>query len=507
MNNRIYTADKPFVMVIFGASGDLTKRKLMPALYSLFKDNRLPKEFSILGVGRTVYSDSQYRSYILDEIKKFIKEEDQNETWIDAFISHLYYLSIDPAVESEYGLLSCRLEELGGEERPDNVLFYLATPPSLYGVIPLHLKKWKLNTKNSRIIVEKPFGYDLESAQKLNKIYSSVFEERQIYRIDHFLGKETAQNLLAFRFANGIFEPLWNRKYIDYVEVTAVENLGIESRGGFYETAGALRDMVQNHLIQLVALTAMEPPAVFNADNFRNEVVKVYESLTPLNEVDLNEHIVRGQYTASNSKKGYREEKGINPESRTETYIAMKLGISNWRWSGVPFYIRTGKQMPTKVTEIVVHFKETPHQVFHSADGNEHPMANKLILRLQPNEGIVLKFGMKMPGPGFEIKQVTMDFSYDKLGGVPSGDAYARLIEDCILGDATLFTRSDAVEASWKFFDPVLNYWTNNADAPLYGYPAGTWGPLESEAMMHEHGAEWTNPCKNLTNTDQYCEL
>lgn len=507
MNNRIYTADKPFVMVIFGASGDLTKRKLMPALYSLFKDNRLPKEFSILGVGRTVYSDSQYRSYILDEIKKFIKEEDQNEKWIDAFISHLYYLSIDPAIESEYGLLSCRLEELGGEERPDNVLFYLATPPSLYGVIPLHLKKWKLNTKNSRIIVEKPFGYDLESAQKLNKIYSSVFEERQIYRIDHFLGKETAQNLLAFRFANGIFEPLWNRKYIDYVEVTAVENLGIESRGGFYETAGALRDMVQNHLIQLVALTAMEPPAVFNADNFRNEVVKVYESLTPLNEVDLNEHIVRGQYTASNSKKGYREEKGVNPESRTETYIAMKLGISNWRWSGVPFYIRTGKQMPTKVTEIVVHFKETPHQVFHSADGNEHPMANKLILRLQPNEGIVLKFGMKMPGPGFEIKQVTMDFSYDKLGGVPSGDAYARLIEDCILGDATLFTRSDAVEASWKFFDPVLNYWTNNADAPLYGYPAGTWGPLESEAMMHEHGAEWTNPCKNLTNTDQYCEL
>lgn len=507
MNNRIYTADKPFVMVIFGASGDLTKRKLMPALYSLFKDNRLPKEFSILGVGRTVYSDSQYRSYILDEIKKFIKEEDQNETWIDAFISHLYYLSIDPAIESEYGLLSCRLEELGGEERPDNVLFYLATPPSLYGVIPLHLKKWKLNTKNSRIIVEKPFGYDLESAQKLNKIYSSVFEERQIYRIDHFLGKETAQNLLAFRFANGIFEPLWNRKYIDYVEVTAVENLGIESRGGFYETAGALRDMVQNHLIQLVALTAMEPPAVFNADNFRNEVVKVYESLTPLNEVDLNEHIVRGQYTASNSKKGYREEKGVNPESRTETYIAMKLGISNWRWSGVPFYIRTGKQMPTKVTEIVVHFKETPHQVFHSADGNEHPMANKLILRLQPNEGIVLKFGMKMPGPGFEIKQVTMDFSYDKLGGVPSGDAYARLIEDCILGDATLFTRSDAVEASWKFFDPVMNYWTNNADAPLYGYPAGTWGPLESEAMMHEHGAEWTNPCKNLTNTDQYCEL
>ena len=278
------------------------------------------------------------------------------------------------------------------------------------------------------------------------------------------------------------------------MEVTAVENLGIEQRGGFYDTTGALRDMVQNHLIQLVALTAMEPPAVFNADNFRNEVVKVYESLTPLTETDLSEHIVRGQYTAGGNKRGYREEKNISPDSRTETYIAMKLGISNWRWSGVPFYIRTGKQMPTKVTEIVVHFRETPHQMFHCAGGN-CPRANKLILRLQPNEGIVLKFGMKVPGPGFEVKQVTMDFSYDQL------------IEDCILGDQTLFTRSDAVEASWHFFDPILRYWNEHPEAPLYGYPAGTWGPLESEAMMHEHGAEWTNPCKNLTNTDQYCEL
>lgn len=504
MNDK-YT-ERPFVMVIFGASGDLTKRKLMPALYSLYKEERLPKEFSILGVGRTVYTDTDYRSYILNEIKLFVKSSEQDESLMKAFVSQLYYLSIDPAIESEYGQLSCRLEELSGEERPDNLLYYLATPPSLYGVVPLHLKKWRLNSKHSRIIVEKPFGYDLESAQELNRIYTSVFDERQIYRIDHFLGKETAQNLLAFRFANGIFEPLWNRNYIDYVEVTAVENLGIEQRGAFYDTTGALRDMVQNHLIQLVALTAMEPPAAFNADSFRNEVVKVYESLTPLNEVDLNEHIVRGQYTVSGSKKGYREEKNVSEDSRTETYIAMKLGISNWRWSGVPFYIRTGKQMPTKVTEIVVHFKETPHQMFHTA-GDKSPIANKLILRLQPNEGIVLKFGMKLPGPGFEVKQVTMDFSYDKLGGVPSGDAYARLIEDCIQGDPTLFTRSDAVEASWRFFDPILQYWKEHAEAPLYGYPAGTWGPLESEAMMHEHGADWTNPCKNLTNTDQYCEL
>ena len=346
----------------------------------------------------------------------------------------------------------------------------------------------------------------MESARELNRIYASVFEEHQIYRIDHFLGKETAQNILAFRFANGIFEPLWNRNYIDYVEITAVENLGIEQRGGFYEGTGALRDMVQNHLIQLVALTAMEPPAVFNADNFRNEVVKVYESLSPLTEEDLNEHIVRGQYTASATKPGYREEKNVASDSRTETYIAMKIGIDNWRWSGVPFYIRTGKQMPTKVTEIVVHFRETPHQMFR-CEGGRCPRANKLILRLQPNEGIVLKFGMKVPGPGFDVKQVMMDFSYSDLGGLPAGDAYARLIEDCIQGDQTLFTRSDAVDASWRFFNPVLKYWQEHPDAPLYGYPVGTWGPLESEAMMREHGAEWTNPCKNLTNTDEYCEL
>ena len=437
-----------FAMIIFGASGDLTKRKLMPALYSLYRDKRLTGDFSILGIGRTIYSDENYRSYILEELQQFVKADEQDTVLMSSFVSHLYYLPLDPAKEEGYPLLRERLVELTNEVDPDNLLFYLATPPSLYGVVPLHLKAAGLNTPHSRIIVEKPFGYDLESARELNRIYASVFNE----------------------------------------------------------PAGALRDMVQNHLIQLVALTAMEPPAVFNADNFRNEVVKVYESLTPLTEEDLNEHIVRGQYTASGNKKGYREEKGVASESRTETYIAMKLGISNWRWSGVPFYIRTGKQMPTKVTEIVVHFRETPHQMFRCSGGN-CPRANKLILRLQPNEGIVLKIGMKVPGAGFEVRQVTMDFSYAQLGGVPSGDAYARLIDDCIQGDPTLFTRSDAVEASWKFFDPVLRYWKENPDAPLYGYPAGTWGPLESEAMMHEHGADWTNPCKNLTNTDQYCEL
>lgn len=495
-----------FAMVIFGASGDLTKRKLMPALYSLFKNQRLHGGFSILGVARTAYSDDEYRTYILGELHRFVKTAEQDEDLFNAFVSHLYYLPLDPAKAEGYGGLRERLKVLTHSNEPDNLLYYLATPPSLYGVVPLHLKEAGLNTPGARIIVEKPFGYNLESALELNRIYASAFEERQVYRIDHFLGKETAQNILAFRFANGIFEPLWNRNYIDYVEVTAVENLGIENRGGFYDTAGALRDMVQNHLIQLVALTAMEPPSVFNADYFRNEVVKVYNALRPLNEVDFDEHIVRGQYLASGDKKGYREEKGIAPDSRTETFVAMKLRIDNWRWGGVPFYIRTGKQMPTKVTEIVVHFKEAPHQMFSGVDG-AHPKPNKLILRIQPNEGIVLKIGMKVPGAGFDVKQVTMDFSYDELGDVLIDDAYARLIDDCIQGDATLFTRSDAVEASWKFFDPILHYWQSHDDAPLYGYPAGTWGPLESESLMTDHGVEWTNPCKNLTNTDLYCEL
>ena len=494
------------IIVIFGASGDLTKRKLMPALYSLFYTKRLNDDFAILGASRTTYSDESYREYINKEMYHFLDKSLQDKEKIDEFIAHLYYKSMDPAEENQYASLKDKIDTLGGAHFNGNILYYLSTPPVLYGKIPLYLRSVGLNTKESRIIVEKPFGYNLESALALNKIYENVFDEHQIYRIDHFLGKETAQNLLAFRFANGVFEPLWNRNYIDYIEVTAVENLGIGDRGGFYDKVGALRDMVQNHLIQLVALAAMEPPAIFNADTFRNEIVKVYDSLKPLTEIDFNDHIVRGQYTAGHYKIGYREEKGIPEDSRTETYIAMRLEIGNWRWSGVPFYIRTGKQMPTKVTEIVVHFRETPHQMFHCSKGN-CPKANKLILRLQPNEGIVLSLGLKVPGSGFQIKNVTMAFDYNQLGSIPMGDAYARLIDDCIQNDPTLFTRSDAVEASWRFFDPILNYWQKHPEAPLYGYPAGTWGPLESEDMMHYHHAEWTNPCKNLTDTDKYCEL
>lgn len=512
MENLIMEMPESLVMVIFGASGDLTKRKLMPALYLLYKNERTPKSFAVLGIGRTSYTDKTYREFMRSQLPNFIKPEELDEQVLEHFINLLYYESMDPAVEGDYHKLQLRLRQLDQLiGNPENYLYYLATPPSLYGVIPKYLKEVGLNeseeaTGFKRIIVEKPFGYDYESAHKLNEIYRSAFNEDQIYRIDHFLGKETVQNILALRFANTVFEPLWNRNYIDYVEITAVENLGIEKRGGFYEGTGALRDMVQNHLIQLVAVTAMEPPTAFNANSFRNEVLKVYESLIPLTQEEIGEYVIRGQYTASDDSKGYRQEEKVDPESRTETYLAMRVEIGNWRWSGVPFYIRTGKQMPTKVTEIVIHFKQTPYHMFKCADEN-CPVTDRLVIRIQPNEGVALRFAMKVPGSGFEVKQVDMDFSYADLGGIPSEDAYARLIEDCMLGDSTLFTRGDAVETSWKFFDPILKYWKTHADAPLYGYPVGTWGPPESEKMLKEHGASWTNPCRNLTNTHLYCEL
>lgn len=498
------------IVVIFGASGDLTKRKLIPALFLLYKMHRLPERFAVLGVARTDYDDVVFRSQMREGLIGIESGKDEDAQETDSFLECLHYYSADPSVASSYAGLKEHLSRLDGAiGNPGNYLFYLATPPLLYGVIPLHLKEVGLNQDDRcirRIVVEKPFGYDLESAMELNRIYLSVFHEEQIYRIDHFLGKETVQNILAFRFANSIFEPVWNRNYIDYVEITAVENLGIEKRGGFYDGVGALRDMVQNHLIQLLAITALEPLSAFDASGFRNEVVKVYQALKPLTEADIRKYVIRGQYVASEQKKGYREEEHVDALSRTETYLAMRVEVGNWRWSGVPFYIRTAKQMPTKVTEIVIHFKPAPFPLFNGVDG-EAASANRLVIRIQPNEGIALRFGMKKPGGGFGILPMDLDFSYKQLGDLPVEDAYARLIEDCIAGDSTLFTRSDAVEASWRYFDPVLKYWDCHRDTSLYGYPAGTWGPLEADGMMAEKGAVWTNPCKNLTETNLYCEL
>jgi len=506
-NKSALSKMKSNIIVIFGGSGDLAKRKLMPALCLLHSGNKLDKDFIILGVGRTKLDNESYRRSIGDGLSKYLSVNEVCNVNKENFLSRIHYLKMDPAKEQDYTLLKEAISTLAGNV--GKILYYLATPPSLYEQIPASLLKSALNTPESRIIVEKPFGYNLQSAGKMNDILRSAFAEKQIFRIDHFLGKETVQNILAFRFANGIFEPLWNRNYIDRVEITAVENMGIEDRGGFYEGAGALRDMVQNHLIQLLALVAMEPPVAFNEQEFRNEVVKVYRSLRPLTEEEISKNVVRGQYIASHRKdgikiNGYREEKSVAADSYTETFLAMKVNISNWRWEGVPFYIRTGKQMPTKVSEIIIHFRPTPHKLFNSSEGC--PEQNQLVIRIQPNEGAVLKFDMKVPGSGFKVKQVPMAFTYDKLGGLPSGDAYSKLIEDCMNGEPVLFTRSDAVEASWNYFDPILRYWQENSDIPLYGYPAGTWGPPESDAII-EGGKCWTNPCKNLTDTDLYCEL
>ena len=494
------------LLVIFGASGDLTSRKLLPSLFELYVRGLLPDRFCILGAARTAYGDEEFRAEQHTHILEAQKGKTYDEGLIDDFLENVYYLAFDSTNADEYYKLRERIEFLQEKhDLPDKIIYYLATPPVMYEIVPQCLLESGLNKTESpdgfrRIIVEKPFGTSLESARQLNDHLRHIFHEEEIYRIDHYLGKETVQNILVLRFSNGIFEPLWNHNYIDSIEISATETLGVENRGKYYDGAGAMRDMIQNHLMQLMSFIAMESPSIFEPEPIRDEIVKVFRSIRPYTVLDMDKMVVRGQYI------GYREEKNVASDSRTETYIAMKIGIDNWRWSGVPFYIRTGKQMPTKVTEIVVHFRETPHQMFR-CEGGHCPRANKLILRLQPNEGIVLKFGMKVPGPGFDVKQVMMDFSYSDLGGLPAGDAYARLIEDCIQGDQTLFTRSDAVDASWRFFNPVLKYWQEHPDAPLYGYPVGTWGPLESEAMMREHGAEWTNPCKNLTNTDEYCEL
>lgn len=527
--SHVLAKPRSLVLVIFGASGDLTKRKLIPSLYQLFKQEKLPERFAVLGVGRTAYTDAAYRPHLDESLQRYLSAGEYDASLAEQFLSSVYYLPMDPAVATEYPRLKERLEALDDLiDNPSNYIYYLSTPPSLYGLIPQHLKSVGLNREECtdsrcrldayrgddgeprpirRIIIEKPFGIDLKSARDLNEIYQDCFQEHQLYRIDHFLGKETVQDIMALRFANGIFEPLWNRNYIDRIEISAVENMGVESRGGFYDQTGAMRDMVQNHLAQILALVAMEPPVQFNADHFRNEVVKVYQSFRPMSLQDIQQSVIRGQYTESDWRGthhvAYREEDKVSPESRTETFFAMKLFVDNWRWHGVPFYVRSGKMMPTKVTEIVIHFKPTPHKMFADVDGRTVP--NQLVIRIQPDEGIVLKFAAKVPGSGFEVKRVQMNFTYDQLGGLASGDAYSRLLEDSMIGDSTLFTRSDAVEASWRFFDPILKAWQAE-DFPLYGYPAGSWGPKQSDELFAGlHG--WTNPCKNLTTSDLYCEL
>ncbi len=505
------------ILIIFGASGDLTKRKLVPALFHLKRQKLLPKKFAIIGVGRTKMDDEAFRNKMRGALNRFAGVEEKEKTIVGQFVNNLFYQSLNTSDENDYPLLKKKIKHLVQKfSIQENIIYYLSTPPSLYEIIPQNLAKHKMNISEAtngwkRLIVEKPFGTDLSSAKKLNAGLLKYFSENQIYRIDHYLGKETVQNVLVTRFANGIFEPLWNRNYIQRIEITSAENIGVEDRGGYYDNSGALRDMLQNHLLQLVGLVAMEPPSEISPIAIRNETMKVFQSLRPLSRENVLKEVIRGQYTSSTVRgkvyPGYREEEGVDKNSRTETFVAMKFYIDNWRWAGVPFLIRTGKRLPTRVTEIVVHFRQTPHALFRNIDTMSHAQ-NQLIIRIQPDEGLLLKFGMKVPGAGFSVQDVGMDFHYSELNTAHLPEAYERLLLDCMQGDSTLYARGDAVEVAWKFVQPVLDVWKEGNTAPLYGYPAGTWGPDEVvEGLLDDLDQSWRYPCKNLTSDGEYCEL
>ncbi len=500
----------PHIFVIFGASGDLTQRKLVPALFELHCGGYLPEQFGLLGVSRSTYSDEAFRDKVVfqnEHLPSDAKEED-----LKGFAAMLFYEAIDTGQEAAYGDVGQRLSVLDKQlGTPGNYIFYLSTPPKLYETIPAYLATHQLNQSEQhwrRLVIEKPFGYSRNSASDLNKHIRKFFNEDQIYRIDHYLGKETVQNLLVTRFANGIFEPLWNRNYIHHVQITSAEHIGVQNRGGYYDESGALRDMVQNHLLQIVAHIAMEPPLDADAASIRSEKLKLFRSLRPIAPEEIEDYVIRGQYTdaerAGEPVNGYREEEGVPQDSRTETYMAMKFFIDNWRWSGVPFYLRTGKRLPTKVTEVVITFKPSPQRLFREEASYNDPY-NQLVIRIQPHEGLALQFGMKVPGQGFQVKDVDMDFHYSDLIDSDVPAAYERLLLDCMRGDATLYAHGDSVEAAWAFVDPIIEAWQAD-ESKLFGYPAGTWGPKEADALF-TNGSQWRNPCKNLTNFGEFCEL
>jgi glucose-6-phosphate 1-dehydrogenase len=494
------SAAEPCSVVLFGASGDLAKRKVLPAMYDLSTHNSLGSRYAILGFARSPMSDESFRA-VVGEAAKSISEVgpiDPNK-WSD-FSANLFYQAGEYGNAEDYAKLAKRLAELEAEKSlTGNRLFYLSTPPEVYQHIVEQLghaglaRPCKPNTW-VRIIIEKPFGRDLASAKALNDVVLSVFEESQVYRIDHYLGKDTVQNLLVLRFSNGIFEPLWNRNYVDHVQITAAETLGVERRGGFYETAGALRDMIQSHVLQLTSLVAVEPPASFDATAVRNEKLKVLQSIRPFDLGMVAQWVVRGQYAAGTVEvtavPGYRKEPGVSPNSRTETFVAAQLLIDNWRWAGVPFYLRTGKRLAKRSTEIVIQFKRAPHIVFRDRDVE----ANRLVLNIQPDEGISVSFGAKRPGSEMSIGNVTMNFSYREGFGDGARSAYATLLSDCVRGDATLFDRGDSVEAAWALVDPILDVWSAAKTANVPQYAAGSWGPRESDLLLEREGRQWFNP-------------
>ena len=494
-----YRIAVPAVMVIFGATGDLSGRKLLPALYNLARQRSLPAGFAVVGAAMTEMSDGGFRKHAAQRIRQFSRTQPIDDRVLDALLSSLHYVTVDFGRLEDFKALGTKLDELDAANHvPGNRIFYCATPPPTYQTIALQLQAAGLNKGEGfhRIVVEKPFGSDLQSARELTQTLQKVFTEDSVYRIDHYLGKETVQNILAFRFANSIFEPVWNANLIDSVQITVAEEIGIENRGAYYDRAGAMRDIIQNHGLQLVTLTAMEPPLAFESGAVRDEKVKVLRSIRPLIGEDIEQSTVRGQYTRGwvlgEQVGGYREEKNVAPDSQTETYAALRLFVDNWRWAGVPFYIRAGKRLPKRITEIRIQFKRPPHLTF-GRDAMKEVDPNAITLRIQPEEGISLKFGAKVPSAGLRIRSVTMDFQYVTSFLVEAPEAYERLLLDCMIGDPTLFTRADEVEAAWTLVDPIESAWRDGRPR-LQTYAAGSWGPDAAAELLKADGREWHRP-------------
>jgi glucose-6-phosphate 1-dehydrogenase len=485
----------PTSLVIFGGTGDLAKRKLLPAIYNLAHEGSLPERFNLVGVSRSDMSDEEYQTLARESIEQFSRTEPSPEV-IDALMENVRYVPgsfDDPEVYSKLAGTLADFDE--AVDVPFNRAFYLSTAPEFFPVIVKALGEAGLNRTEgaeTRCVIEKPFGYDLQSARELNAVVLETFDESQVYRIDHYLGKETVQNVMAFRFANAMFEPVWNRQFIDYVQITAAEDIGIEGRAGYYDNAGALRDLVQNHMLQLMTLICMEPPASFDADKVRDEKVKVMQAIVPPKPEEVESMAVRAQYSAGTSAgdpvPGYLEEPGVPAESTTETYAALRLNVSNWRWAGVPFYLRTGKRLARKVTEVVVTLKPVPHLAFKDP-GSIGVRPNELILTMQPDEGVSLSLGAKIPGGRMRIRPVNMEFHYGTTFMSQSPEAYERLILDAMRGDATLFTRNDEVDALWSVIDPILTAW-KSMPGPLPQYEAGSAGPDEADGLLDE-GHAW----------------